>query len=258
MIQKTKEELFAQQTEWEREFCNGKIQKLYKYRGNIYRDLLALQNNSVYVPSRKKLNDPNESCLNLSEVYSVIHSYENQNPPEHEESLEDGIRKMVEDIGILSMCKSPNEECLWSYYANGHRGFCIEYDAKMLWDSFADKGIVSCVLEVSYETQRIVATMNNIRGYIQEPVDFLRKTTASKSIKWKGEQEVRFVFNVKSEYVDIPKEAVTGIYIGERCTNEIELIKKAAMVIGNEELKLYKMKFSNDSFDMYFEEITYQ
>lgn len=257
MIQNTKEELFAQQTEWERNFCSGNSKRLYKYRCDIYRDLFALQNNLVYIPSREQLNDPNESCLNLSEVYSVIHSHENQNPPEHGESLEDGIRKMVEDIGILSMCKSPNEECLWSYYANGHKGFCIEYDVKMLWDSFVEKEIVSCILEVSYETQRVIATIANIRSYIQNPMDFLRKTTASKSIKWKGEKEVRFVFNVKSEYVDIPKEAVTGIYIGERCTDEIELIQNAAKIIGNEKLRLYKMRFRKDSFDMYFEEIKF-
>ncbi len=250
--------LLEQQTEWERKFCSEDSQRLYKYRCDIYRDLFALQNNLVYIPSREQLNDPNESCLNLSEVYKAIHSYEAESNTKKEESLEDGIKELVENIGILSMCKNPSEECMWSYYANGHKGFCIEYDAKMLWDSFVGKGIVSCVLEVSYETQRVIATMDNIRSYIQKPIDFLRKTIASKSIRWKGEQEIRFVFNIKSEYVDIPKEAVTGIYIGERCTDEIELIKKAANVIGNEKLKLYKMYFRKDSFDMYFEEIAYK
>ncbi len=249
-------DILEQTTEWERIFWSTESPRLYKYRGDLYRDLFALQNNLVYIPSREQLNDPNESCLNLSDVYETAHLYELEYPPKEGESLEKGIKEMVDDIGVFSMCKSQKEECLWSYYANGHRGFCIEYDAKMLWNSFVEKGIVSCVLEVSYETQRIIATMNNIRGYIQKPVYFLRKTTASKSIKWEREQEVRFVFNVKSEYVDIPKESVTGIYIGERCTDDIDLIKKSAKAIGNKELKLYKMNFRKDSFDMYYEEIS--
>lgn len=109
MIQNTKEELFAQQTEWERNFCSGNSKRLYKYRCDIYRDLFALQNNLVYIPSREQLNDPNESCLNLSEVYSVIHSHENQNPPEHGESLEDGIRKWLRILGFFQCVKVPTK-----------------------------------------------------------------------------------------------------------------------------------------------------
>lgn len=256
MIQISEEELFAQQTEWEKSFWKTKSPKLYKYRGDIYRDLFALQNNLVYIPSREQLNDPNETCLILSDVYNEIRMYESKYPPKDGESEEKDIRKMVDDIGILSMCKSQNEECLWSYYANGHRGFCIEYDAKVLWKSFVEKDVVNCVLEVEYSNKKEKADIDNIRNYVQRPIEFLRKTTSSKSIKWEGEQEVRFVFNIKSEYINIPKEAVTGIYIGERCMYE-DLIKKSAKAIGNADLKLYQMEFEDGSFDICFKEIDF-
>jgi hypothetical protein len=256
MLHITEEDLREQQTEWERNFCREKSTKLYKYRNDIYRDLLTLQNNLIYVPDRKQLNDPNESCLNLSNVYDSIHIYESQYNKAGNESLEKEIRHFFDGFGVFSMCKNPKEECLWSYYSNGHRGFCIEYDAKILWDSFVRQKISACVLEVSYEAQREVATMDNIRSYIQKPIDFLRKTTSSKSIKWNGEQEVRFILNVKSQYINIPRDSVTGIYIGERCSDDDKiLIKKYVNSIGNSRLKLYQMYFSKDSFDMYFEEI---
>lgn len=37
------EALKEQLTDWERDFFSRDIQLLYKYRGNIYRDLLALK-----------------------------------------------------------------------------------------------------------------------------------------------------------------------------------------------------------------------
>lgn len=250
------ETLLEQQTEWERMFFGSGNKKLYKYRSDIYRDLFTLQNGLIYVPSREQLNDPNESSLNLTDVYETIQQYELNHPPVDGISLEEDMRNMIDNIGIFSMCKSQCEECLWSYYANGHRGFCVEYDAKLLWDILSRKDIVKSVLDVEYSDKKVNATIHNVREYISHPIDFIRKTTAAKSMNWKGEKEVRFICKIKSQYVDIPKEAITGIYVGNRCSDEsISLIKKTVNAIGNSELRLYRMGFVENSFDMRFEEI---
>ena len=46
--------------------------KLYKYRADIYRDLLTLVNNQIYAPTAQNLNDPAETIVNDSKMYEVF------------------------------------------------------------------------------------------------------------------------------------------------------------------------------------------
>lgn len=253
-----KEGLKEQLTEWEKAFWMEESPRLYKYRGNLYRDLLTLQNNLVYIPSREELNDPNESCLNLTDVYKAVDLVERARPPKDGVSLKKSMEKFIKDVGIFSMCKTPYSECLWSYYSNGHCGFCIEYDAIVLREAFRNSSILSHVLELEYNYQRTVPTIYSIGEELSKEVQFLRKTTASKSNNWAGEQEVRFILKEKSKYADIPDNAVTGIYIGTRCSDfDKNLILKTIKSMRNCNIKLYQMKFKEDSFDMDSEEINY-
>ena len=40
--------------------------------------------------------------------------------------------KEVKNYGIYSLSKTEKDELLWAYYANSHKGFCIEYDLEIL------------------------------------------------------------------------------------------------------------------------------
>ena len=258
IVDDEEEVLKEQFTDWEKNFWGEENPRLYKYRGNLYRDLLTLQNNLLYIPSREELNDPNESSLNLVDVYKAIDLVEKTHPPKDDTSLKKRMKEFIEGIGIFSMCKTPYAECLWSYYSNGHCGFCIEYDAIILREAFISMDILSHVLELEYDFQRTVPTIYNIGEELSKKVQFLRKTTASKSRNWVGEQEVRFILKEKSKYIDIPYKAVTGIYIGARCSDfDKKLIVKAIKSMGNCDIKLYQMKFKEDSFDMDSEEVNY-
>lgn len=66
------EALKKQLADWERDFFSRDIQLLYKYRGNIYRDLLALKNYQLFIPTKDGLNDPNESCVSLKRIYEEL------------------------------------------------------------------------------------------------------------------------------------------------------------------------------------------
>lgn len=250
-------DILEQTTEWERIFWSTESPRLYKYRGDLYRDLFALQNNLVYIPSREQLNDPNESYIVFDNLYKEIDEFEKENPPENNISLKDEFADKFQNVGVYSMSKSPCIDCLWSYYANGHKGFCIEYDAKILFYPFKGEDWFFN-LEVGYETKRVNPTTFEFRKYYSKRWDFMRKTTATKNSNWAHEQEVRFVLDKKSYYLQVIPNAVKGIYIGAKCDNlHKELIKSTAMSISSN-VKLYQMGFRKDSFDMYFEEIAYK
>lgn len=246
--------ILEQTTDWERKFWKLDSPRLYKYRGDIYRDLFALQNNLVYIPSRNQLNDPNESYIVFDNLYKEIDDYEAENTPKNKISLKSELTNKFKNVGVYSMSKSQCVDCLWSYYANGHKGFCIEYDAKLLFSPFRKKDWFFN-LEVAYEDKRVNPTTSEFREYFSKRWDFMRKTTATKGSNWAHEQEVRFVLDKKSCYLKITPDAVKAIYIGANCDKLHKKLIKSTVLNINSNVKLYQMYFRKDSFDMYFEEI---
>lgn len=95
---------------------------------------------------------------------------------------------------------------MWSYYANNHRGFCIEYEVMKN----------NCIFEVLYEPERvlisnlIVELLNNIKKIssndivAQEKINAINKLNISnrilfqnlfiKSSKWRHEKEFRIPY----------------------------------------------------------------
>ncbi len=118
------EALKEQLTDWERDFFSRDIQLLYKYRGNIYRDLLALKNYQLFIPTKDGLNDPNESCVSLKRIYEELEYNRRvavENPiislKEQAASLEKQIsattnilNMMVDSVGIFSVSKKYGAE----------------------------------------------------------------------------------------------------------------------------------------------------
>lgn len=267
------EALKEQLTDWERDFFSRDIQLLYKYRGNIYRDLLALKNYQLFIPTKDGLNDPNESCVSLKRIYEELEYNRRvavENPivllKEQAASLEKQIsattnilNMMVDSVGIFSVSKRYDSECMWSYYANGHKGFCIEYDAKVLRNCFKDNNIFTNNFEVKYSNERMTPDSDEFMLLAKSnPIDTLKGIFASKSKSWEQEEEVRYTLQPikESQYIDIPDNAVTGIYIGARCSDfDKNLILKTIKSMRNCNIKLYQMKFKEDSFDMESEEI---
>ena len=233
------DELKAQLTPWEIHFTSSGNEyiPLYKYRGNLYRDLLTIKNNQIYVPSSDELNDPNESVINLAKIKNV-----------HNDLFEE-----YNDVGFFSLSKSNKIDCLWTYYSNGHKGFCVEYDAKSLRDYFKQINIFKFILETNCDNNRICPDLEECIELMQQKISFLRNTQASKNGNWVHEQEVRFVL-YKQGLVDIPNKMIKSIYIGARCPKQDEdLILRSLDGIG---ARFYKMKFKDDSFEMYSEPIT--
>ena len=108
--------------------------KLYKYRADIYRDLLTLVNNQIYAPTVQNLNDPAETIVNDSKMNEVFDLIEKSGLPK--KKAKDNYNKIITqartELGIFSLSKTVVNELLWAYYTNGHRGFCIEYNLEEL------------------------------------------------------------------------------------------------------------------------------
>ena len=216
--------------------------------------------NKLWVPNKEKLNDPTELRINDLEFITFLKKHKKYS--QHVEQLFKDLKHFVEtSCGIFSLSKDVKNELLWAHYANGHRGFCIEYDSDIIMESYNSGSLqkdnpqkilplVQC-LKVEYESNLPVFKSN----YLDAGQDLLalKCLVATKSINWEYEKEVRLVFDNHGEK-EIDYRAVTGIYFGTEFTDKEKRTEVMEKLQGRG-IKYYEMKFYDNSYKMYHDEI---
>ena len=220
--------------------------KLYKYRAEIYRDLLTLVNNQIYAPTAQNLNDPAETIVNDSKMYEVFNLIEKSGLSIN--IAKDNYAKIIAQVrtklGIFSLSKTVFNELLWAYYANGHKGFCIEYDFEQLKKSIS-KGHLHSIFNVQYKNDIPEFSINSITDNLVDDTQFLKCLIATKSMAWEREEEIRITL-YSSGLLGISPESVTGIYFGFRMPeSDKELIKAS---LASRDIKYYQMELKPNSY----------
>lgn len=89
----------------------------YKYRSlsNLQFALDIFVNKRLYASEFTKLNDPMEGFFTYGE--GVVPDW-----------ISDALYDRKRRLRILSLCESPSNMLMWSYYSEGHRGFVVGGD----------------------------------------------------------------------------------------------------------------------------------
>ena len=219
--------------------------KLYKYRADIYRDLLTLVNNQIYAPTVQNLNDPAETIVNDSKMNEVFDLIEKSGLPK--KKAKDNYNKIITqartELGIFSLSKTVVNELLWAYYTNGHRGFCIEYNLEELKKSL--KVHWHSIFNVQYKNDTPEFSINSMTNYLENDAQFVKCIIATKSMAWEREEEIRITL-YSSGLLGISPESVTGIYFGLRMAeSDKELVKNS---LKGRNIKYYQMKLKPNSY----------
>lgn len=236
---------------------------LYKYRGDIVRDVYTLMNNHIYVPLRKDLNDPNESSIILQKCKEQAHFVFDHATTENDRSsakaVIDTLKSFENDMGVYSLSKNYDIESMWAHYANGHRGFCIGYNAEKLNDFFnhfdnnSNQNEFHSFMEVKYENKRSNLDLKTATKQLFSYEDmkrFIQSYFYSKSKSWENEQEVRIVFFHGRIFIPVPKECVQSIYIGAKCPEENKQFILHSLSQSHNNINFFQMTFDNDSYKL--------
>jgi len=236
--------------------------KLYKYRCKIQRDIDTLVENKLFAPDKNNLNDPTEMCVDDSEFLAFLEKHKNH-------SLE--VKLIYENIkeftrttcGIFSLSKDVKNELLWAYYADGHKGFCVEYDSEVIMESYNYGLDPKSNYSKSFPlVHRIVVDYSDSypllkQEYLQikgnNMTSILTCLVGTKSRRWEQEDEVRLIFN-KFGSTELDYRAVTGIYFGVNFGDESR--KDAVMKkLQGRGVNYYQMAFESNSYKMRFDRI---
>lgn len=133
--------------------------------------------------------------------------------------------------GILSLCKSPSNEKMWTEYGNNHSGFCVGIDAMTLFKYCNAGGTVDYIEGTPY----IDFSKDSIDNQIS-------KEFFCKSSKYCCEDEYRFIIIKRTgklqnsdRIVTIPPEGIKEVYLG----SNMDIDKKNSII------EIVKSKYPN-------------
>ena len=155
------------------------------------------------------------------------------------------IESQINSYGILSLTKIPNSFDMWSHYANGHKGFVLEFkeDFWHLPCMKSEKGDERSFGEVEYVEDYAINLDALVGSGTDIPVDLLLKELFfKKTSRWSNEREYRLVRpltdspdykppEIRYPYTDV------GVYLlpfDRECISSV--ILGAAMTTANKQL----------------------
>lgn len=155
---------------------------------------------------------------------------------------------MPQAYRLLCLGTSPFEQLLWSHYANGHRGICIEFDATMMPFAVA--------LSVTYSDEYPRLDFSGA-----SPDTFIQASILTKASYWAYENEFRLITaeidgtiypRSAQDMLELPERAVTAVIVGQQFPlskiDEVQsLIRRFAPHV---ELRVMSRNFRGFKLDM--------
>ena len=160
--------------------------KLLKFYRGTQLQLNTVMSGEFWLSNAKYFNDPYDS-LPLANVRSKLR-YDRYDPTERKLALEEYERQAKSDAIAYAIQSSIFVSCLtetslsnlhmWSYYADEHKGFCVEYSLQKLLDNGVD--IFPVVYTEKWNADR-------------DSPEFSTRVALIKGIEWSHEKEWRVV-----------------------------------------------------------------
>lgn len=215
---------------------------VYKYRSGTTRDIEALMNNQFYASSMEKLNDIHEGKIIVdNQEIEFFDLFMKNATSTFDISIKKEIENLIEiykNSGVYSLSKNYDNELLWAYYADSHKGFVIEYDFDILKQYPCNE---DAFFNVEYSENVPIINLKKILD------SSFKKSLVTKSLSWEHEEEIRILTPFQGMFTYFNR-AVKSIYFGYRIS---ENTKKFIMnVLRGRGIKYYKMEHKKNLYEL--------
>jgi hypothetical protein len=159
-------------------------------------------------------------------IAELVSDYADAVEANYDKSVKEVYRQLDRNFGVLSLSEVPTSPLMWSHYADGGRGFLIEFDPQhpWFWAKREDSDSFRHLHRVKYE-ERTPAYFLNL------PDDIALYT---KSVEWSYEKEWRIIRNFneatlikgKDSYdtdvllFAVPPSCIKAVIIGYKATKD--------------------------------------
>ena len=221
---------------------------LYKYRACNEYTKTIFTTGCLHYSHPSDFNDPYDcqwSCEKKKQHIYIDRVAKNKVRliPINVDELQKTIQNEINDIEVCCFSKTGLQIQMWSHYADGHKGLCLEFDDELLLDRrHCD------AREVVYQDKKVVTA--DILP--EEPTENAIRFIYTKGRLWEYEEEVRYIHKPELEYSNgnypFNKQALKAIYFGTNCTpHNIMEYRKLCYENGFNHVRFYKIKLADNN-----------
>lgn len=151
--------------------------------------------------------------------------------------------------GIACFSEENDNLLMWSHYARGHQGFCLEFDT-----SFSPFKSIKTqnLLKVSYPETNLYPPLS-IKDIPHNLPSLVKTQLGTKSFHWHYENEWRIFASIGNKSYSFEKAALAGVYLGCRMKDEDK--NTIATILADSPTRLYQMERSKTEFKVVAKEI---
>lgn len=196
-----------------------------------------------------KVNEPELSeILRSMKIDAIIKSGHTNNQTTLNglrEEWDSALNSHNNEYGIVCMSSRNNDILMWSHYSDGHKGYCLKFNSKILSQLYFGK-------EVSYRN-----SYPKLKEFIgDEQISNLLIST--KSAHWKYEKEYRYIISPVNEVrnMKFPTEALEGVIFGCNISEESkEKIKALLKSNGFEKASVHQAVKAVNTYSLKIEQL---
>jgi hypothetical protein len=237
--------------------------RLFRYERITLQSLRNLKSQVIHLGSPRAFNDPYDCALGAvigdltdDDLAKILNGAKVNATDEALKALfKDSARKTLEEVangfldkrGVSCFTENNDNLLMWSHYADGGRGICLEFSTteplfekakKVTYsDSIPTLGLGPLLCDKQYD----------------KVIDLFR----TKSSHWQYEDEWRVIHeNAGTNWVYETKSLV-GLYFGPNVS--LDLLEIVCLILRgqNDSVRLYKGKRSETDFKVEFEQVNY-
>lgn len=246
------------------------------YLNDLQLYLSSLPKNLVL---RRKLNKKVKEKMGMGwSERKIIREMEKKSPDGGIRVQLDKFKKTIQrdksnKIGVLSLCENKDNLLMWAYYADDHKGYCLEFSSKQKHKKksllIKDKTFSVNYDEKHYKMKDLhpfYTSMKKNRAMDrEEEKNVYRKVYCHKSLAWSHEREWRVIEDIQKKkkkesdfgaLLDFPGR-LTAVYFGTRCSEECIVALKNAVKKGTYgyTTEFYQAKLCTNKFGLKFEKV---
>lgn len=160
-------------------------------------------------------------------------------------------KTMDQNFAVGCLTTDYRNNLMWSHYADGHKGFCIEYD-------FKDLKNINNLLPVAYSTDRpsipLECIYNNSKDMNTEVAKALYIALLTKDNIWEYENEWRIIISA-TEGKNIEMPPISAIYLGAEMPEEDK--KKLIEIASKKKIPVKQMIVDRGVYALHAQECAY-
>jgi len=158
----------------------------------------------------------------------------------------------MDKMGILCFSNHRDDILMWSHYSDGHRGFCLEFDKKLLeaW---------KLCRPIDYDNKYLSFKEFN-EAFPDNNEKLIQLLLLRKSEHWIYENEWRIIVkpdndNSGNRYYTFPEELLTGVIFGCQMTEDKKNLIREYLMNRKNHIQFYEARKKENEFALEINEI---